>query len=61
MKLPCSLCNSKGHVTTNIAGDVHIATCSQCEGYGSHEPKIATRKKLESFGKVDIDSLLKEA
>lgn len=55
----CEACKGNGEVYLKIAGDVHIAKCEACEGWGTVET-LKKPKKIESFGKVDIDALLKE-
>jgi DnaJ-class molecular chaperone len=63
----CDDCKGKGHVTTVIAGDVHIAECKECLGWGTVSvKKVAKNRLYGQFGKlkhshsVNIDELLKE-
>ena len=59
--IKCPECTGKGEIYVRIAGDVHIDKCAACEGWGSVEqskPQKKSKIDRESFGKINIDSLL---
>lgn len=62
-KTRCEECDGKGSLYLKIGGDVHIAECSACKGWGSLD-KVLTppppKRKLSKFGSVNIDDLLDE-
>ena len=66
MKASCERCNGKGSLYTRIAGDVHIADCPDCEGYGTITLKQVQAKQSKpkepyrSFGAIDLDAILRE-
>lgn len=48
----CLACNGKGHTTLTIAGDVHIAECKECLGWGTiTAEKIVKIRANERYGK----------
>jgi hypothetical protein len=64
MKTPCERCKGNGSLYTSIAGDVHIADCPECEGFGTVKAAPPAPKKqkepppYKSFGAINIDELL---
>jgi DnaJ-class molecular chaperone len=63
-EIKCDQCKGKGHFTKTIAGDVHIAECPDCSGWGSITVTKDTVSrypaKLKKFGSVNINDLLDE-
>lgn len=54
----CEVCKGKGHTTTAIAGDVHIAECKSCAGWGTVDIetlKVSSNKSFGKFGRIDLN------
>lgn len=61
MTIKCEACKGTGEVYKRIAGDVHIAKCGVCEGWGSVDATPPKPKRtLKHFGSVNLNELLDE-
>jgi hypothetical protein len=61
-KVKCEECDGKGERYLKIAGDVHIARCACCDGFGVvASPRVTEKPPAPSkFGSVNINELLGE-
>lgn len=57
MTLKCPECAGKGELYLRIAGDVHIAKCAGCDGWGTVEV-VKGPVRMRKFGSVNLDDFL---
>lgn len=59
-EVKCQDCGGKGHTTTLIAGDVHIAECPECLGWGT-VTEVKTKPVFHGgrFGRIDDIDLVR--